>query len=51
MRIGDHVLDLARLAADGLVGIDTDGGEAFATRTLNPFLALGPGAWQAVRAG
>jgi fumarylacetoacetase len=48
-RIGDHVLDLARLAADGLVGIDTDGGEAFAARTLNPFLALGPGAWQALR--
>jgi fumarylacetoacetase len=49
MRIGDHVLDLARLAADGLVGIDASAGEAFAAPTLNPFLALGRETWSAVR--
>jgi fumarylacetoacetase len=47
-RIGDRVLDLTRLSADGLVGGDAEG-EAFAAPTLNPFLALGPAAWQAVR--
>ncbi len=48
VRIGDRVLDLARLAADGLVGVGPDGG-VFAAATLNPFLALGQEAWQAVR--
>jgi fumarylacetoacetase len=48
VRIGDKVLDLARLAADGLVGIRA-AGEAFAAPTLNPFLALGPETWLAVR--
>jgi fumarylacetoacetase len=47
-RIGDQVLDLARLSADGLVGGATER-EAFAAPTLNPFLALGPANWQAVR--
>jgi fumarylacetoacetase len=49
VRIGDFVLDLARLSVDGLVGIDASGNEAFAARTLNPFLALGPETWRAVR--
>jgi fumarylacetoacetase len=47
-RIGDQVLDLARLSADGLVGGAAEG-EALAATTLNPFLALGPENWQAVR--
>ncbi len=47
-RIGDQVLDLTRLSADGLVGVAAEG-EAFAAPTLNPFLALGPATWQAVR--
>jgi fumarylacetoacetase len=47
-RIGDQVLDLARLSADGLVGGAAEG-EALAAPTLNPFLALGPANWQAVR--
>jgi fumarylacetoacetase len=49
VRIGGQVLDLARLSAAGLVGIDAAGGEAFAGRTLNPFLAAGPETWLAVR--
>ena len=47
-RIGDRVLDIARLSADGLVGATAEG-EALAAPTLNPFLALGPAAWQALR--
>jgi fumarylacetoacetase len=47
-RIGDRVLDLARLSADGLVGGAAEG-EALAAPTLNPFLASGPATWQAVR--
>ncbi|HEX8802701.1 MAG TPA: fumarylacetoacetase [Acidimicrobiales bacterium] len=43
VRIGDVVVDLARLAADGLV----DG--PFAHPALNPFLAQGPERWSAVR--
>ena len=43
--LGDHVLDLAPLAAaEGL-----DGGHVFEAPTLNPFLALGRPAWSAVR--
>jgi fumarylacetoacetase len=49
VRIGDHVLDLARLSADGRVGLDAAASEAFAAGTLNPFLALGPETWMAVR--
>jgi fumarylacetoacetase len=44
VRIGDSVLDLARLSAGGLV----DG--PFDARSLNPFLASGPSAWASVRA-
>jgi len=43
VRIGDHILDLARLAGDGLV----DG--PFDAPTLNPFMAEGPEHWSAVR--
>ncbi|WP_026876418.1 fumarylacetoacetase [Jiangella gansuensis] len=43
--VGDHVLDLAPLAAvEGL-----DGAHLFAQPTLNPFLAAGRRAWDAVR--
>jgi len=49
VRIGDRVLDLARLASDGLVGVGPAGGGVFASGTLNPFLALGPDAWLSVR--
>ena len=43
--LGDHVLDLAPLAAaEGL-----DGGHVFEAPSLNPFLALGRPAWTAVR--
>lgn len=44
--IGDHVLDLAGLAADRLLA----GPEWFAAASLNPFMAAGPAAWHAVRA-
>lgn len=44
VRIGDSVLDLARLTADGVL----DG--PFAEPVLNPFLALGPERWAATRA-
>jgi fumarylacetoacetase len=44
VRIGDSVLDLARLADAGLV----DG--PFDRPALNPFLALGPDHWAATRA-
>jgi len=52
VRIGDRVVDLARMAGDGLLPAKMDGTDAaglFAATTLNPFLALGPGAWHAVR--
>ena len=49
--IGDHVLDLAILAAKGVfVGVLDGAVEAFATDSLNPFMARGPKAWAAVRA-
>ncbi|MBO0775317.1 MAG: fumarylacetoacetase [Actinobacteria bacterium] len=44
--VGDHVLDLAGLAADGLL----DGRGWFAAASLNPFMAAGPAAWHAARA-
>jgi fumarylacetoacetase len=48
VRIGDQVLDLGRLFADGLVG-SSGARQAFTTRTLNSYLRLGPAAWRAVR--
>jgi fumarylacetoacetase len=46
VRFGDGVLDLAALAAEGLVD---DPGGAFARPALNAFMAEGPGAWAATR--
>ena len=43
--IGEHVLDLAPLAAEE----NLDGGHVFAQPSLNPFMAMGPQAWAAVR--
>ncbi|HEU0213444.1 MAG TPA: fumarylacetoacetase [Jiangellaceae bacterium] len=43
--IGDHVLDLAPIAAVE----NLDGGHVFSQPSLNRFLALGPRAWRAVR--
>jgi fumarylacetoacetase len=45
--IGDQVLDLAALAAAGLIDDGDEG--AFARPTLNAFLAGGRAAWQAAR--
>jgi len=44
VRLGDTVIDLAVLLGD------TEGGDAFAAPTLNPFLAQGRPQWDAVRA-
>ena len=44
--IGDSVLDLAALAADGLLEPLAD----FSAPALNPFMAAGPAAWHATRA-
>ncbi|RAH97698.1 fumarylacetoacetase [Acuticoccus sediminis] len=46
--IGDHVLDLAALEAAGLVRPDPER-TVFDAPALNPFMALGPAAWQATR--
>ena len=43
--IGEHVLDLAPLAAEE----NLDGAHVFAQPSLNPFMAIGPQAWAAVR--
>jgi fumarylacetoacetase len=58
VRIGDHALDLARLAADdvaGLAGVTGATGPGpghglLDGPTLDPFLAAGPERWRAVRA-
>ncbi len=48
--IGDEVLDLAQLAAAGLLTIPgLDAYELFASRTLNRFMEAGPMVWTAVR--
>jgi fumarylacetoacetase len=49
VRIGDHVLDLARLAADRLLPLGDHGVDAFGAASLNPFMARGAEAWHAVR--
>src|SRR3954467_11332264 len=46
VRFGDGVLDLAALAADGLLD---DPGGTFAQPALNAFMARGPEAWAATR--
>ncbi|HEX6421428.1 MAG TPA: fumarylacetoacetase [Acidimicrobiales bacterium] len=48
-RIGDAVLDLARLSADGVGGLDELAGDSFARPSLNAFMARGPECWRAVR--
>jgi fumarylacetoacetase len=45
VRIGDHVLDVAPVAAVEAL----DGGQVFVEPSLNAFMALGRPAWQAVR--
>ena len=47
-RIGDHVVDLGRLAAVGVAGLEP-WAAALAADRLNPFLAAGPDAWRQVR--
>src|SRR5258708_38682723 len=52
-RIGDHVVSLGALASGGLfdgVAEVPDPAATFAVGWLNPFMALGPQAWAAVRA-
>ncbi|MEI2766713.1 MAG: fumarylacetoacetase [Dermatophilaceae bacterium] len=48
VRIGDHVLDVAALAASG--GAPAGVAQAWATPSLNAFLALGRPVWRAARA-
>jgi fumarylacetoacetase len=45
-RLGDRVLDLAALAADGLLPADQ---ALFAQPSLNAFMAAGPDTWRTVR--
>jgi fumarylacetoacetase len=47
-RIGDQVLDLGRLAAVGVAGLEP-WAPALGADRLNPFLAAGPDAWRQVR--
>jgi len=45
VRIGDHVLDVAPVAAAEMLDVH----DAFARDSLNPLMALGPAAWASVR--
>ena len=49
VRVGDAVLDLARLAADGTAGLDEASAGTFALPSLNAFMARGPASWRALR--
>lgn len=50
--IGDQVLDLAALAAAGLLQGDAQAAcDACAQPALNDYMAMGPGAWRALRHG
>jgi fumarylacetoacetase len=49
VRIGDHVLDLAGLAADGLLDVSAAPSGAFAGPGLDALMASGPAAWRATR--
>ena len=49
VRIGDHVIDLAGLAGDGLLGGFPAAQAAFASPGLDVFMAAGPEAWGATR--
>jgi fumarylacetoacetase len=48
-RVGEMVVDLARLAAEGVGGLGDLAGDPFAQPALNPFMALGEPAWSRVR--
>src|SRR5262249_28017156 len=50
VRIGEHILDLARLVAGDVAGLAGPGRGLLDGRTLDPFLAAGPDRWRAVRA-
>jgi fumarylacetoacetase len=49
VRIGDSVLDLARLAGAGVGDLDDHAAGTFARPSLNAFMARGPERWRAVR--
>jgi fumarylacetoacetase len=49
-RIGGQVLDLARLAHDGVAGLDDLARGDFDSPSLNAFMSRGPEHWRAVRA-
>ena len=49
VRIGDQVLDLARLAADGVGGLRELLAGTAARPTLNDLMALGPARWEDLR--
>jgi fumarylacetoacetase len=49
VRIGDHVLDLAGLAHDGLLAEFPAAAAAFAAPGLDGFMASGPAAWRVTR--
>ena len=49
VRVGDHVLDLAYLETHGLLAAPEAGRAPAFTGTLNRFMSLGKGAWDAVR--
>ncbi|MGI8779527.1 MAG: fumarylacetoacetase, partial [Solirubrobacteraceae bacterium] len=49
VRIGEHVLDLAGLARDRLIGGFPAAEAAFAAPGLDVFMASGPDAWRATR--
>jgi fumarylacetoacetase len=49
-RLGDRVVDLARLAGDGVAGLGELAGDSFGQPSLNAFMALGPACWRSVRA-
>jgi fumarylacetoacetase len=49
-RIGDHVLDLARLVLDDVAGLEGLGAGLLDQPTLDGLMAAGPDRWRAVRA-
>jgi fumarylacetoacetase len=49
VRIGDSVLDLARLADGGVGGLDEASAGAFSRPSLNELMARGPARWRTVR--
>ncbi|MEM6327708.1 MAG: fumarylacetoacetase, partial [Bacteroidota bacterium] len=49
VRLGDHVVDLAHLEAHGLLAVPGTEADPVFRGTLNRFMSLGRGAWDAVR--